>query len=347
MLDFSAIELNKMVLHQIGHKTAGEGLRLSRDLIPLDNPDLKDLILKYFLSPFKTPNFYNFSHPGDLNLNEVYHYASLIFQNQENFYEQSVHIAQHLYEQSQHPKIKSGEFYLCYLENCMVEDELTDALGLFKSETKDTFLKISNRNDSFVIDFENGINIQKLDKGCLIFNTEARLGYKVCVIDALNKTQEAHYWMDDFLKVSPRADNFYHTRNYMQVCRDFIEEVNQEDLLDRKDQIQLLNKSVAYFKEQENFDVQDFEEKVIQNPETIDAFRNFKKSFEQEKEIQFQDTFDISTQAVKKNQRIFKSVLKLDKNFSIYVHGEPNKIEKGFDEEKNLRYYKFYYEEER
>ena len=347
MLDFSNIELTQMVLHKIGSKSSEEGVKLSKDLLNLDNPEVKSLIIKYFLTPFKQPSFYNFSHPNNLNLNEVYHYASEIFENKNNFYEQSIHIAQHLYEQSQHPKIKSGEFYMCYLENIMIEDELCNAIGLFKSENKDTFLRISNRNDSFEIDFEDGINIQKLDKGCLIFNTEAELGYKVCVIDALNKSQEAHYWKDDFLKISPREDNFYHTRNYMQVCKEFIEEVNQEEQLDRKEQLQLLNNSVEYFKGQENFDIQDFEDKVIQKPETIEAFRDFKKNFEEEKEIQFEDKFDISAQAVKKSQRIFKSVLKLDKNFSIYVHGEPQKIEKGFDEDKNLRYYKFYYEEER
>ena len=43
------------------------------------------------------------------------------------------------------------------------------------------------------------------------------------------------------------------------------------------------------------------------------------------------DNFEISAQAVKRQARIFKSVLKLDKNFHIYIHGNRELIEKGFD----------------
>jgi hypothetical protein len=58
------------------------------------------------------------------------------------------------------------------------------------------------------------------------------------------------------------------------------------------------------------------------------------------------DEFDISTQAVKKQAKVFKSILKLDKNFHIYVHGNRELIEQGYDEEKHMKYYKVYYREE-
>lgn len=41
----------------------------------------------------------------------------------------------------------------------------------------------------------------------------------------------------------------------------------------------------------------------------------------------------------------FKGVLKLAKNFHIYIHGDRNKIEQGVDE-KGRKYYKIYYEQE-
>ena len=56
------------------------------------------------------------------------------------------------------------------------------------------------------------------------------------------------------------------------------------------------------------------------------------------------DTFYISDAAVKKQSRSFKSVIKLDKNFHIYVHGDRRMIEQGEDEKG--RYYKVYYKEE-
>ena len=41
-----------------------------------------------------------------------------------------------------------------------------------------------------------------------------------------------------------------------------------------------------------------------------------------------------------------KSVIKLDKNFHIYVHGESNMSEKGYDQARQLNYYKLFFREE-
>ena len=40
------------------------------------------------------------------------------------------------------------------------------------------------------------------------------------------------------------------------------------------------------------------------------------------------------------------SVLKLDKNFHIYIHGDKKLIEKGFDDGKAMSFYKVYFKEE-
>jgi len=57
------------------------------------------------------------------------------------------------------------------------------------------------------------------------------------------------------------------------------------------------------------------------------------------------DNFEISAQAVKKQSKIFKSVLKLDKNFHIYIHGDKELIEKGVEKD-GRKFYKIYYKEE-
>lgn len=49
-------------------------------------------------------------------------------------------------------------------------------------------------------------------------------------------------------------------------------------------------------------------------------------------------------QDVKKQNRSFKSVIRLDKNFHIYIHGDRNLIEQG--EDKKGKFYKIYYENE-
>ncbi len=57
------------------------------------------------------------------------------------------------------------------------------------------------------------------------------------------------------------------------------------------------------------------------------------------------DSFEISVQAVKKQTRIFKSVLKLDKNFHIYIHGNNELIEHGIEKD-GRKFYKIYFENE-
>ncbi len=78
----------------------------------------------------------------------------------------------------------------------------------------------------------------------------------------------------------------------------------------------------------------------------IKAFRRFEENYAEMNDVELPDRFDISEQAVKKQARVFKSVLKLDKNFHVYIHGDKSLIEKGFDERVGKSYYKIYFDEE-
>lgn len=352
MFNFEGVSLQNIVVHNVGNKSKEEGVQFSKGLMSLEDDLIQDLLLKYFLSSFKTDAFYQFGHDSDVNLNEVYHYADQIFENPASFYDQSVNIAKHLYEASNHNKIKGGEFYVVYFTDCIVEDELADAIGLFKSENKDTYLRVYQQNNNFNIDYADGININKLDKGCLIFNTEKEHGYKVCIIDNLNKNNQAQYWRDDFLRAKPYENNFYHTQNYLNMCKDFVTEVfNDDNQVEKPDQIALLNKSVEYFKDKEVFNEDEFVQEVIQEPQVAEAFKEYKEQYreqlqeENNTDLKFEE-FEISSNAVKDSKKFFRSVLKLDKNFSVYIHGNRDYVVKGFDEERQMNYYQFYFNEE-
>jgi hypothetical protein len=82
----------------------------------------------------------------------------------------------------------------------------------------------------------------------------------------------------------------------------------------------------------------------MEQPEVIDSFNRYKSAYQQEHEIDIADDFTISESAVKKQARTLKSVIKLDKNFHIYIHGNRNLIAQGADE--NGKFYKIYYQEE-
>jgi len=338
--------IKSIVVHKVGNKSNEDGIRYSKSALST-NEDINKLLISYFFTPFKSEEYFQLFHDSDLKLNEVYSYASEVFDNPESLYDQSVNLAKHLYENSSHPKIKAGELYVTYFNDCIVDGEQVDAIGIFKSESRETYLRVMPTADNYEIDSEAGININKLDKGCLIFNTEKEKGYLVAVVDNLSKGSEAQYWFDHFLHVRQREDDYFQTQNAIRLCKDFVmEQMPGEFEVDKADQVELLNKSAQFFKENENFDFEDFSNEVMQEPQIIESFKNHRASFENKNQLKFEDAFEVSTPAVKKTGRVFKSVIKLDKNFHIYIHGNRDYIRKGHDEETSMDYYQLFFEEE-
>ncbi|MCL2247420.1 MAG: nucleoid-associated protein [Lentimicrobiaceae bacterium] len=339
--------INNIAIHVVGNKIYNEQCKLSKTNLQLSEAD-KALLVRYFFASFlRYSEYFNFYHNIDVSMNEAFVCTSKIFDDPKTLLEQSVNLTKHLYEQSDHPKIKGGEFYTVYFKDCIIDGKTVDAVGLFKSENKDTFLKVfpNKTEDGFEIESEQGININKLDKGCLIFNTERENGYVVAVVDNTNKGAEAQYWLDDFLHVRSRKDEYYNTQNVLTLAKHFIkDELPSQFEVTKADQIDLLNKSVKFFKEKDNFDLKEFANEVIEDPDIIRSFRKYKTTFEQDFDMDIADNFTISESAVKKQVRTLKSVIKLDKNFHIYIHGNRNLIEQG--EDKKGKFYKVYYQEE-
>ena len=77
----------------------------------------------------------------------------------------------------------------------------------------------------------------------------------------------------------------------------------------------------------------------------IQRFQKFGQDFQRENDVEIMQNFEITSQAVKRQARIFKSVIKLDKNFHIYIHGDRNRIEQGVDD-RGRKFYRIFYDEE-
>ena len=349
MITYFETSLNQISVHRVGNKVQDEFYILSEQPLNIEDEVLKSLLIKYFLPPFeKTNEVYRFTHSsGDLNLNELFHFSSMMFSDEASFHELSGNIAKYLYEISNHPKIKAGELYISYFKDLQMEGELLDAIGIFKSESKESYLKVNPGQGGFALSYEeDAINIQKLDKGCLIFNTEKEEGYRVMLIDQTNRNDTA-YWKDDFLQLKIRNDSFNKTNATLGVYKNFItNKLDDEFDISKADKIDLLNRSMKYFKEKDSFDLDEFSEEVIENPKAIESFKKFSREYNEEFDAGIDQPFDISGAAVKKQSRVFKSVLKLDRNFHIYIHGNKELIEKGFDDDKSMNYYKVYFKEE-
>lgn len=358
MPSFDSQDLTKIVLHRVGNKQTQEGLILSQSVTPI-NEQLQDVLTQYFINPFKVEEYYHLYHEENLELNPIYQCCREIFADHETLLEESQKIAKQLYDACQHPNIKGGDLWVAYFDNCLINGENVNAIGIFKSENKERFLKVSHNEEEwsrsegdmsakalFDLEVHQGININKLDKGALIFNTEEDDGYIVSVVDATNRGQDAAYWRDDFLHIRQREDEYYNTNTELTAYKKFVTErlPEQFENIEKADKADLLNRSVNYFKQNDQFDVETFAEEVIQQPDVIECFKQFREDFQQQNEVVLQDQFDINDDAVKKQARNFKSVIKLDKNFHIYVHGNSSLIEKGCDERGT--FYKVYYQEE-
>jgi hypothetical protein len=344
MINLNQASLTHCIIHKVGNKYLNDSLKLSDSELILDD-ELATQLTEYFLKPFKNNNqAYSFYHNIDIKMNDVYACADNIFEN-ENFIENSINIVKHLYDETKHPSIKEGEIFIAVFDEVIIENTICKGLGIFKSETKDNFFKINEDRSKINILIENGINQKKLDKGCFIFNNNYSQGFDVFSYEHNNS--DTAYWKDEFLKLKVKNDNYNQTNNLLGVYKNFVtKNIDTEFEVSKTDKIDLLNRSMKYFKEKESFELDDFNNEVIGNEQGIASFLNYKKGFEDEFETPIPNSFDISAAAVKKQTRVYKSVLKLDKNFHIYIHGDKQLIEKGFDEDKHMNYYKVYFKEE-
>jgi hypothetical protein len=203
---------------------------------------------------------------------------------------------------------------------------------------------MNDKKSHYSIDHDLGFELKGIDKACIVFNTETDGSYTVLVVD--NISGDAHYWINDFLKLRPADNEYNHTKDIMLIAKDFVtKQISEEFEVSKTEKIDLLNRTVNYFKENSSYDKEEFEEQIFQDENVISSFRDYDNSYRERNEITAGNSFEISKSAVKKQSRIFKSILKLDKNFHVYIHGDKNLIEKGVDND-GRKYYKIYYEKE-
>lgn len=336
------IIVKDIILHYVGCKASEEGVVLSSDVLQVSD-SVKPYLKFYFLSQFKLEALCNFFHESKLPQNRMFSYVEDIFERKRPFNQVSNDIATYLYDHSNHPKIKGGDFFVVLFDNMEVEHKSVEAIGLFKVEKKDRFITISRNGEHATVNADSGVNIMKLDKGCLIFNVEKENGYVAAVIDKTSRGSEAKYWIDDFLHVIPRSDNFNQTKNALSVCKAYINSLS--DKIDKSQRAIMLSKLAELLKDGE-FDLAEISEKVFSDSAIFADFTSYKQQRSPETGETFGDHFKTDPAALKRLTFGNLTNIKLDDNFGISIKGGGDMIEKGYDEEKGMKYYKLYYKEE-
>lgn len=307
-------------------------------------PDIQDSLLDYFTQNFKEPLFFNFTYTNeDFVLNPVYNYAGNVFDDAELLYESSLKIARILHEKSRHPFIKSGELIVAHIKDILVDDEMVDALAIFKMENSTSIIHVDRDGSNIDLTAVDGFALNKIDKACLVLDTDREIGLKILNVDFSNKNQEAAYWREEFLHLTPASNDYADTTDFIRLTAKFVKsKFNPEDSTKKAE---ILKKSEKFLQNNETFEEQEYIESVLEDTTLARDFAEFKRDEEVSRNKPYASEFEVSEYALKKHSKIFKSIIKLDKNFHIYVHGAAEKIVKGVDE-NGQKYYMLYYNEE-
>lgn len=347
MFNFINANIIKLIIHGVGNKLKEDELVLSRQCTVLSGESLYKLLGKYFFQRFKDNGLYNFGHESNLDFNEIYQYAKSIFYDLNSFENISCNIAKHLYEVSTHPNIKAGELCVAYIKGGLLNGVEYDAIGIFKSETKEAFLKINNNMDWYSVDWERGIDTNKLDKGCIIFNHQMDMGFNVLLIDS-GSSVETKYWIEDFLSIERNSNEFQKTKILVDACKGFIRK-NYSGTNTNK--VIMLDNVIGYINSNPSLDLDSFTSNVAEQAQCSNALRDYIISYAEKKDCTDIDSFPIDQSAVKSIKKTIKNLITLDTDIEIKIKPSSKKdkqyLERGYDDDKKMYFYKIYFNEEK
>lgn len=337
--------ISKFIIHKVGNKFNDTKNAFSEKIVDFDEASY-NLMVPFLLRPFSgLVQSYRFNHHANISLNEINSYSKQIFNEDDAFVEVSKHIVTHLYEQSTSANIKTGDVLVVMFEGIEFNDITTNALGIFKIETKVDFFQTYLENNSYDVLVQKGISSKKVDKGCLILNQTDTEGNIILSVD--NNSYDAQYWINQFLNIKYADDANSHTQQYIELCKDFSTEILKTSY-GAQEQNTFLAKTIDFFKENEMVNIERFKDEIFEEDKHKSLFEDYKKTFEGEKNIVMRNQFDVAEAVVNKEKKKIKTDIKLDTNIQIKLdidapEASSEYLERGFDDEKKMYYYKVFF----
>lgn len=330
--------MEEFVLHRV---EAGEQPHVFCDYSTLVKGEEEQRFLcKLLLRPFGNVVFTSAFKPADGGKgNRLEGLCSAIAQG-ESLVDHSRTIAQHLID-AMGEEPCAGELIVARFGEVSFGGSAYEAVSVHLFGQKEVFLQSRAEEQNMLLRMRRGLGTIKPTKACLVLFTPQEP--TLLIVDRGLSTDA---WQAAFIGTRPKKDHVNTTTEVLRATKNFItEQLPQDFVVDKADQIDLLNRSMEYFKSHDAFDREEFGQEVLQDEKAIDSFNRYTDRYQRENDVTLTDGFDIASQAVKRQARGFKSVLKLDKNFHIYIHGDRTKIEHGTDTD-GRKFYKIYYEQE-
>lgn len=346
---FNTATAAQVVLAKVGNPQREEPLQTSREVSRIAEADQATLTA-LFLKPFKNLVAHRFTHHTSLDQHEMNQCARAIFESEDRLLEKGCEIARRLYAKSNHPNIKAGDLCIALIKEIHIDGELVDGLCILKSESVVPFLSISSRNGDLQLSTEQGINPEKIDKGCLILNRWPAKGHYVLTFD--RGGSDSRFWVRDFLGVSAVPDAAFLTDSYAKIAVACIrEETPADDDTPPWETCTAAREALDYFEQRDSFDLKEFESEVLKTPEAVAKFNDQRARLEEEQGQPLETSFEISKKHVSKAKKRISAVLKLDTGVEIHVKPTLSTehdpvLERGYDDRKGMKFIKVYFNED-
>ncbi len=346
-VDFTGAELSGMFLAQLGNPLRGEGLRTSKNLCRYAAGE-SELLTHCLLKPFRSLDPHHLTHPSRLESNTVYRSAARIFDDGAALLEEGAEMARHLYASSHHASIKPGDLCIAVFRKVVADGTTTDAISIVKSESKVPFLQVTADGEDLQLTTQQGIYPDKIDKGCLVINHSRSEGFLLYLFDRSGNT---HFWNREFLNAVPVQNEDFLTRRYSEMCLAFARSGLPEDGM-KEERVDLARRAVSYLAEADTFDMDDFERVAEASPAVSHDFRAFKEAYEEEAVGRpLEENFVVSKKEARRAERKLNGRLSLDVGVDLrfstgFQKSADQFLERGFDEEKQMKYLKIYYHAE-
>jgi hypothetical protein len=315
MLNTKRAVIDKITLQKIGNKQVGELNLLAKKEEDLNEKEDK-AFRKFFLSSVKSSIELNkFSHHINIEYNTMFDLTKKYFEQEQDFISYSNDVLNHLYQKSTHPQIKIGELFIVEFVDIEFNDIICNAIGVFKIEKKTEFLNFNHREDGIDFIIDKGAKLQKIDKGCLIINTEKDDGFRVLSVD--NNTYDASYWKKDFLGLEEVHNDSFQTKHYLNMMAEFSSNlVENNDTLSQKD---FINQTMRVFNENEFINNDILKEELLEPFDITEKFEEYKEEYKQINNVDLEASFNVEQATLKKEKKKIKKEISLDTMIKIKI----------------------------
>jgi hypothetical protein len=343
MIDLKPAQITSCIVHQLGNAQAEENSVIAKAEVMLTEQEASEL-KKIICKPFTTPmQAFQFVHPTDLQQNTVYANIADLFANPNELVSISKELMQNLYRLSADHAVKAGPLFVIQLDDIETDAGTTNGIAIIKIDAATKFLKINALSAGFEILFDKGILSKNIDKACLILNHDFEQGFYVYPFEKV--VGETNYWTNYFLQIKAQTDDFRQTNVLLNTFREFVMNDLPAEQFSKKDKINLVQTSMDYMVDNtDGFKVDEFITHQLVDAEHQDNYKASLQVYVSDNDVQLQDQFAVDKTALQFQRKKFRSIIKLDKNFHIYVHSNEDLIERGTDDKG--KFYKVYFTDE-